>query len=222
MLLGWWPDVALLAAFVALTAALVAGAFLDLDVAVRDWCLDHHWQPLHLLSRGLNQGGSANLLAAICLVIAAALGVRARTATPVLPIVTAFALSYLVVGPVKVWTDRAAPKAGAADAVRLFADPEGWSYPSGHVVNAFIWYQVLVLLLDAWLRTAGRRAGLPGPVRRAIRVTPPVVISFTVTYLAFHWVTDVVAAIALGVLLDRVLRRVPWPTPLSGPAVDRR
>jgi membrane-associated phospholipid phosphatase len=246
VLVGWWPEAALLAVFAALTAALAAGALLDLDVAVRDWCLAHRWEPAYLLARGLNQIGSANLLAAICLVIAMALGIRERgsaasgrhdatsgqhvatsgqqdaasgqggaaprrirAAVPVLPILAAFALSYLLIGPVKLLTDRAAPRAPAHDAVELFADPAGWSYPSGHVVNAFIWYQVLTLLLDAWLR-----GGLPDPVHRLLRVAPPVVVSCTVTYLAFHWVTDVLAALALGLLLDRLMRRIPWPAPI--------
>jgi membrane-associated phospholipid phosphatase len=136
----------------------------------------------------------------------------------VLPIVAAFALSYLLVGPVKLFTDRAAPRSPAPDAAELFADPDGWSYPSGHVVNAIIWYQVLALLARAWLRATGR----PEPswaVRRALRVGPPAVISLTVTYLAFHWLTDVLAAIPLGLLLDRMLARVDWGPPLRGPTL---
>jgi hypothetical protein len=207
---GWWPDLALLAGFGALTAALAAGALLDLDLAIRDWCVEHTWEPLRLLARALNQLGSANLLAAVCLVVAVAVGVRARSARPLLPIVAAYGLSYLVIGPIKLVTDRAAPGSTAPDAVELFADPAGWSYPSGHVVNAFIWYQVLVLLLDAWLAP-----GLPPAVRRWLRVAPPVIVSCTVTYLAFHWFGDVLAALALGLLLDRMLARIRWPAPLD-------
>jgi membrane-associated phospholipid phosphatase len=233
---GWWPEAGLLAGFLALTAALADGVLLDLDVAVRNWCLDARWEPLYLLCRVLNQFGSANLLGAVALVIAVALGVRTRSARPVLPIVAAFALSYLLVGPVKLATDRAAPRDPAPDAVELFADPDGWSYPSGHVVNAFIWYQVLVLLADAWLRAYDRSGSarptprrdpgtvagwpeLPAAVRRTLRVAPPVVISFTVTYLAFHWLTDVLAAILLGLLLDRLLvrllGRIRWRPPVG-------
>jgi membrane-associated phospholipid phosphatase len=214
---NWWPEIALLAGFAVLTAALVLDpVLLDRDVAVRDWSLDHQWRPAYLVARALNQLGSANLLAAICLVIAVAVGVRSRSrgatwrgaAVPLLPILTAYGLSYLVIGPVKLFTDRAAPRASAPDAVELFADPSGWSYPSGHVVNAVIWYQVLVLLLDALFQ----RDRWPG--RRALRVVPPILISCTVTYLAFHWLTDVLAALALGLLLDRLMRRISWPPPL--------
>jgi branched-subunit amino acid ABC-type transport system permease component len=196
-----------------MTAALAAGALLDLDVAVRDWCLTHRWGPAVPVARALNQLGSANLLAAVCLVLAVAVGVRERTPRPLLPLVAAYGLSYLLVGPVKLLTDRGAPRSPAPDAVELFADPAGWSYPSGHVVNAFIWFRVLVLLLAAWTR-----GPLPGPARRALRVGPPVVISLTVTYLAFHWLTDALAAVPLGLLLDRVLARIPWSMPPVRPS----
>jgi len=46
----WWPELSLLAAFGVLTAALAAGALLDLDVAVRDWCDTHQPHAAHLLS----------------------------------------------------------------------------------------------------------------------------------------------------------------------------
>ena len=194
---------ALLAGLVALTAALAAGHLLGPDLAVRDWVLAHRFGPLWWLARSLNHLGSANLLAAGCLVVAVPAAVRDRTWRPLLAVVAAYALSYLVVGPLKLLFDRAAPRSPLADAVDLFGDPGGLSYPSGHVVNAVIWYGVLALLLDAWSR--GR---LPGPVHRALRVVPPVLVSATVTYLAFHWVTDVLAGLALGLLLDRLLTRL--------------
>ena len=38
----------------------------------------------------------------------------------------------------------------------------------------------------------------------------PAIVLVTTTYLSFHWITDGLAAILLGLLLDRILRRVPW------------
>jgi membrane-associated phospholipid phosphatase len=209
VLAGWLPELALLAAFVALTAALAAGRLLDLDLAVRDWALAHRWEPLWWLARSLNHLGSANLLAAVCLVVAVPVAVRDRTWRPLLPVVAAFGVSYLVVGPLKLLFDRAAPRSPLWDAVELFGDPGDLSYPSGHVVNAVIWYRVLVLLLDAWCRRS--RPDLPEPVRRGLRLVPPVLVSCTVTYLAFHWLTDVLAGLALGLLLDRLLARLMAP-----------
>jgi len=205
---GWWFDAALLTGTAAITAALSAGALLDWDLAIRDWCDTHQATLPHLAARGLNFLGSANLIAAIALVLAVVAGYRLRSVRPLLPVITAFALSYFVVAPLKLFFDRAAPHSTNHDAVRLFADPDGWSYPSGHVVNTVIWYQVLAILLTALLRSFGR--DLTPTWRRAIRLGPPIIVTITVTYLGFHWLTDSLAALPLGVVLDRILARIPW------------
>ncbi|HEX6968724.1 MAG TPA: hypothetical protein VF174_07955, partial [Micromonosporaceae bacterium] len=44
----------------------------------------------------------------------------------------------------------------------------------------------------------------------AIRVLPPVIVLFTTTYLNFHWLTDGLVAIPVGIVLHRLLARVPW------------
>jgi len=194
----------------ALAVARPGDPLLNLDQSVRDWALTHRWEPLWHLARTLNHLGSANLLAAICLVLAVVVGVRGRTWRPFPLVLGTYALSYLVVGPVKVAFDRKAPLSRAPDAVLLFGEPGDLSYPSGHVVNTFIWYQVLVILLGA---------GLPPLIRRVLRVAPPVIVSATVLYLAFHWLTDVLAALALGLLLDRLLARAAARA--AAPAKDR-
>jgi len=51
---------------------------------------------------------------------------------------------------------------------------------------------------------------VPPPVHRAIRVVPVVVVLVTTTYLGFHWVTDGLAGLLVGLLLDRLFSRVPW------------
>jgi hypothetical protein len=43
-----------------------------------------------------------------------------------------------------------------------------------------------------------------------MRVAPPVIVVLTTTYLNYHWVTDGLGAVALGLLLDRVLHRFRW------------
>jgi membrane-associated phospholipid phosphatase len=188
-----------------LTCALAAGAFLDVDLGVRDWCDTHRAEPLRLAARGLNFVGSANLLAPILLGLAGIVGIRRRTARPVLPVLLTLAAGYAVVVPLKMLADRSAPHSAHANAVELFANDSGWSYPSGHVVNAVIWYGLVVVLLDAVLRRP-----LPDPARRLIRVLPVVIVTATVTYLGFHWLTDAAAGLLLGLALDRVLRRVRW------------
>ncbi|GIF75014.1 phosphatase PAP2 family protein [Asanoa siamensis] len=192
----WWAAVALLAGFAALTAALAAGAFLDADIAVRDWSDAHRPRPGFLVAKAAYFLGSANLIAAILLVGAALLAVRDRTPRPVLLVVGTAAISYVVVVPLKIWTDRSAPHAPWYDAVELFANDAGWSYPSGHVVNTLIWYPVLVLLLEQALRRP-----LATATRRAVLVAPVVVVFAAVTYLGYHWLTDSFAGVLLGLAL---------------------
>jgi PAP2 superfamily len=190
-----------LAGFVGLTAALAAGALLDLDVAVRNWCDTHRPAAIRLPARALNFFGSANLLFPLLLALAAVSALRRRSPRLVLLVASTFAASYVVVVPLKILTDRAAPRSAKPAAVELFANDAGWSYPSGHVFNAVIWYPILLILLDHLLRRP-----LPQPARTAILVVPVVTAFVTVTYLSFHWFTDAVAGALLGVALQPMLR----------------
>jgi membrane-associated phospholipid phosphatase len=211
----WWPELALLAGFVALTAALAAGAFLNLDVAVARWCDAHRPAILHgpaYLGNHLAQG---TWLAVIALVIAVLLGRRRHTVRLVLPVLAAELLSGIVVEALKLAFHRSAPgnSTGAPHPERLFSQPDGGlSYPSGHLVVAFVWYGILALLLTGvvpvfWLRV--------------LRYAPPVILFVTTIYLSFHWLTDSVAGILLGLLLYRLLLRVPWQTLPLGRRVTR-
>lgn len=198
---GWWLDGALLAGFAALTAALAAGWLLDLDTAVSDWVADNQPDPAYWLARGLNFLGNGGPLTLLCLGIAIVLAVRRRSLWPVAPVPVAFLVTGFVIMPLKLWTDREAPRSTLPDKVELFNIGDGLSYPSGHLVNVLVWYGVLALLLAPWL---GRTA------RRWLRVAPPVIVFCTTVYLNYHWVTDSVAGLLLGVFLDRLLARVPW------------
>ena len=124
---------------------------------------------------------------------------------PLLPVVCAYLLLMAVVGPVKVLTDRAAPHKPEDVAHREEFFSGGMSYPSGHTANTVVWYGVLVLLLAALLPAA-----LPPAARLALRLGPPLIVAVVTTYLGFHWLTDTVAGLIAGLLLDRLLRRVRW------------
>jgi len=128
---------------------------------------------------------------------------RARSARPLLVVAGTWLVLNLSIGLVKVLTDRAAPHlpADVVDREEFFSG--GLSYPSGHVANAVVWYGVLVLLLGARLRPVARTA---------LRVAPVVIAAIVNTYLGFHWLTDTVAGLLAGLLVDRALRRVDWNT----------
>ncbi|MEN3307352.1 MAG: hypothetical protein V7603_3554 [Micromonosporaceae bacterium] len=197
---GWWPDAALAVAVAAVTLALAAGAFLGWDLAVRDWSEAHRPHALAVLATAGNLLGRGGYLAELALVLALLLAWRRHSVRPVLPVGLGFVLTFGVLTPLKAWTDRAAPHAFAVPHPERLGSG-GVSYPSGHLTNAIVWYGVLALLLSAWL---------PALWRRAVRVAPPVVLCFTTVYLGFHWLTDTVAGLLVGVLLDRIMRRVPW------------
>ncbi|PRY28820.1 phosphatase PAP2 family protein [Pseudosporangium ferrugineum] len=207
---GWWPDLLLLAGFVLLTVALARGHLLALDVRVADWVSTHRPAPLYWTLRVLNylgQGGQVLMPVAILL---AGLGAwRLRSVRPLVLFGGAFVLTYVTIGPLKIWLDRAAPAFKGPDREILFnpaaSGAEAMSYPSGHVANALAWYFVIVLLLAPVLRRP-----LSDRARLALRVAPPVIVFITTTYLAFHWITDSVAGLLLGLILVRLLARVPW------------
>ncbi|WP_051167698.1 phosphatase PAP2 family protein [Actinoplanes sp. N902-109] len=206
---GWWPEVVLLLAFAALTLALANGHLLTLDVRVADWVTGHRPAPLYWTLRVLNYlGQGGQVLMPVALVLTALLLWRRRSWRVVLPFVAGFVLTYVTIGPLKIWLDRAAPAFTGPDREILFnpaaSGQYAMSYPSGHVANALAWYFVIALLLRE----------LTGRDWSAIRVAPPVIVFITTTYLAFHWITDSVAGLLLGLVLARVLARVPWESVL--------
>ena len=214
---GWWFDLLLLAAFGALTAVLATGGLTGIDLTVRDWANAHEPGGAYRLMQALNLLGQGGwLLTPLAAALAGALAWRAHSVRPLLLVAGTFVLTYLTIGPLKLWTDRAAPSATVKEpylppeeAVRLFnhALPTEFalSYPSGHVANAIVWYGVIALLLSAL--TAGR---LRPAVYRLIRFAPPAILLLSTTYLNFHWLTDGAAALLLALVLDRILARVPW------------
>ncbi|WP_412744347.1 phosphatase PAP2 family protein [Krasilnikovia sp. MM14-A1004] len=220
---GWWLDAALLLAFVALTFALARGHLLAMDEAVADWAVAHQPAVLYWPARVLNYlGQGGQVLMPVTLILMVLLIRKTRSVRPVLVFVAAFVLMYLTVGPLKVWLDRAAPAFTGPDRAVLFnpyaSGKEALSYPSGHVANALVWYAAIALLAAALLRAHGRE--MPPRARTALRLLPPVIVFCTTTYLAFHWITDSVAGLLLGLILVRLMARVPWDTaplpPLPG------
>ena len=220
-------------AFVAVTAALAAGGWLvDVDLAVREWAEGHRPGAAEAVGRVLNRLGQGGALLGISIGLACLLGlVRWHRGTrwrslggggapqrgaggvalwPLLYVLAALALVYPLVRVGKELTARGAPSSpwSPEQAVQLMGpQPPGEyaaGYPGGHAVNTIVWYGVLLLLIAALLHAYGK----PGPPRNlqlAIRIAVPVVVAASNTYLSFHWLTDNLAGLALGIVIDRVL-----------------
>lgn len=227
---GWWFDLLLLAGFVALTAALAGGHLLAVDERVADWAGDHRPTPLYWVLRVLNYlGQGGQVLMPVAILLAGLVAWRRRSVRPLLVFAAGFVLTAVTIGPLKIWLDRAAPAFKGPDSLVLFnphaSGSLAMSYPSGHVANALVWYGVIALLLGALLRALDRPP-LPARAHAALRVLPPAIVFCTTTWLAFHWITDSVAGLLLGLILTRLLARIPWdaiplprlPRGLDGPA----
>jgi membrane-associated phospholipid phosphatase len=208
---SWWPDLGFLAGFVLLTVLLAAGHLLGFDAWVADWCDAHRPAPLYWTARVLNYlGQGGQVLMPVAILLAAAVAWRTRSVRPLLMFAGAFVITYVTIGPLKVWLQRAAPHFPGPDRTELFNDAAvgalGMSYPSGHVANALVWYGVIALLAGALV------GGLSPRTNLALRIVPPVVVFATTTYLAFHWITDSIAGLFLGLVLTRLMARIPWET----------
>ncbi len=216
---GWWCDLLLLAGLVGLTAALAADRLFGVDRAIADWAEAHRPGTAYWGAVVFNYLGQGTPLTLIALGMGVLLAVRVRSVRPVLPPVLAFVFTLFTIGPLKVWTARPAPSASVKEP---FLPPEATlplfqhdlpvrfaqSYPSGHVANAIVWYGVIALLLTPLLASFGRT--VPPRLVAVVRLVPPAVVLCTTTYLGWHWLTDSVAGLLLGLLLDRLLHRVPW------------
>jgi membrane-associated phospholipid phosphatase len=217
----WWFDAALVAVFALVTVAVWQGFTAGLDESVARFCIEHFREvpAWYWTLRVFNYFGQGLLVSMIFpAVLTFLVWRRIRTWRAVLPWVCAYVLSYLTLGPIKVLTGRLAPANERSNAVELFNTPDqldpAMSFPSGHVANAIVWWGIIAVLLGVLIPLSTRQV-------RWLRIVPPVVVLITTTLTAFHWITDGIAAIALGVLVSRLLQRVNWPYLLRpGPLAD--
>jgi hypothetical protein len=75
---------------------------------------------------------------------------------------------------------------------------------------------VIVLLLAIVLRRP-----VPSRLRRFLLVAPPIIVFATTVYVSYHWLTDDIAAVFLGLFLARLYARIPWPHLLPFPPLSR-
>jgi hypothetical protein len=207
---SWWIDLVLVAAFVAITVALINGYLLDLDQRVADWAFGHQPAPIYWTARVFNYlGQGGQVLMPVSLILTGLLVWRTRSIRATFPFIAAFVITYITIGPLKIWAGRAAPAFDGPDKTIMFnpyaSGAKAMSYPSGHMGNSIVWYGVIALLVAALL---GRP--LTGRERFLLRVLPPAILFVTTIYTGFHWLTDSVAGVLLGLFLSRLLDRIPW------------
>lgn len=140
---------------------------------------------------------------AVVLVVVGALAayiVRNRgTWQPFVRVLVALVLLTATVYAFKYGLGRTAPR--HPDGSELFAG--GQSYPSGHTVNAVLWWGLAV-----WLSREYRLPAWVVRVFTVLAVAAPIVSSLAMLVLNYHWVTDLIMGVAVGVVLLRVLHLI--------------
>jgi PAP2 superfamily len=207
---SWWVDALLLVGLAITTWLAATGVTEDLDLAIRSWCMDHDPAWARAIAFGLNHFGQGWLLTYVLaggLTLAAL--VRTRKWQVLLPGVAAYLLTGFGTGPLKIWSERDAPSSGWPPeiSVQFFnhAAEYARSFPSGHVVNAFVWWPAILTLLSVVLARP-----VPPRIKRFFLVAPPIIVFATTIFLSYHWLTDDIAGVFLGLFLARLYARIPF------------
>jgi membrane-associated phospholipid phosphatase len=182
----------------------VSDLALDTGIRAADWP-----QRLFVVKLGvyaLTQLGARDPMVLLSCLAVAGVAWRRRTARPVVLLGLALALVGGTVYAAKHAVGRSMP---ATDVLHGTA---GQTFPSGHVPTAVVLWGLL-----AWLAAAYR---LPRRLTWALGVLrwlAPALVFAAMVLLDYHWLTDVVAGLALGVVLLRVLQEADrwalrdWP-----------
>jgi PAP2 superfamily. len=121
---------------------------------------------------------------------------RRQTWQPILRFATALLLLTVTVYAFKYGVGRTAPPLQHVHA-------DGQSFPSGHAPNSVLMWGLL-----AWLSVD---YGVPDRLRRltgVLRYAGPVLTCLAMLLLDYHWLSDLLAGLAMGVLLLRVLHLI--------------
>lgn len=174
------------AALALLTADVVEGGPTSrFDAAVHGWLPVLHgpwWAAAYLLVLP----GQRWLQAPVALVVAGLLSWRHRSWRPLVRVAAGLALLAAGGGLLKVAVGRAAPGTGMAS-----VHTGGMSFPSGHVAGVVVLGGIVVNLLTGPRRRQARRVWLVAVVA----------VACGVVLTGFHWLSDVLGGLALGVLL---------------------
>ncbi|MFI9155979.1 phosphatase PAP2 family protein [Kitasatospora aureofaciens] len=212
---GWPPmsrrRAALFAGTFAVYLLVLAGVLLNTDLVDLDWSVRllrpyERWPSLEPVLNAwvvVGQRGPSAIAAFAWLLWRARRLGRLR---PLLVMGVALLLLNITVGAVKIVTGRLGPHyAQYVGSPELFSG--GTIFPSGHTANAVVTWGVLAYLAVRWRRTGA-----------VIAAATACSIGLTTVYLGTHWVSDVLAGWAAGLL---VLLSLPLLEPLVAVAEQR-
>jgi membrane-associated phospholipid phosphatase len=139
--------------------------------------------------QGLTEIGAPNVLAVIVAVAGCFLAWRGRSLQPILVALVASGGVRVLVNVVKNLVDRERPSPSMAIEAAY-----GYSFPSGHAAGAVVTFGVIAFMATATVRSRGGRIALwAGAALLALGV------SCSRIYLGVHYLSDVLAAWAIGI-----------------------
>ena len=162
------------------------GALLTIDRGVAKWGHSHASPTSQSLLNDITQLGSIYTVIGLCIVLAAAETIRERTVWVIALIAVVIGGEELITNTVKQLVDRVRPTLNPAAATL------GPSFPSGHSATAAAFYATAALLLGRW-RGRPARSILAG-----LAVGIAVAVAASRVLLDVHWLSDVIAGLALG------------------------
>jgi undecaprenyl-diphosphatase len=141
---------------------------------------------LDAVMNALTAAGTVPVIGPMLAVVVAWLTLKRRYGG-VLFLVVASAGSLLLQGVMKLWFERPRPKLPWAQVL-----PD-YSFPSGHTMNAIIFYVALALIVWSMF---GRRIGVAALVSAIVLA---LAVGLSRIYLGYHYLTDVVGALLAGI-----------------------
>jgi undecaprenyl-diphosphatase len=160
---------------------------IGIDHSVAKWG-NRHASPLsmHFLNGVTQLGNIYPVVIAFCIVLVVAETIRERSIWVAPFVVAVMGGEEVLVTTVKQLADRVRPAFNPAAATL------GPSFPSGHSATAAAFYAAAALLLGRW-RARPSRAALAG-----LAVGLAVAVASSRVLLDVHWLSDVIAGLALG------------------------
>ena len=162
------------------------GHLIGIDNGVAKWGNRHASAASTHVLNAITQLGSIYTIIGLCVVLAAVETIRERSVWVIPFIVAVMGGEELLTTTVKQLADRVRPTFNPAAATL------GPSFPSGHSATAAAFYATAALLLGRW-RGRPARAVLAG-----LAVGIAVAVAASRVLLDVHWVSDVIAGLALG------------------------
>jgi membrane-associated phospholipid phosphatase len=179
--------------FVGFTAAAAAGwtAGLDRSLRLTAWL---HNDVLDEVLKEVERPGQRVVILPVLFAVTAFVGWRTRRSLPWLAALLSVSFVNVVVGFVKWWSRRATPRLGGPEFFNDHISRTFGAYPSGHATNVGMWATL------AWFLVHDATPHLRRAVRGAA-CSMAVVILACSWLRTTHWVTDLLAGLALGCAL---------------------